>query len=134
MSEGIDLMRRTAIVGLAVVALAASSTAPAGAITNGRADGVRHPAVGAIVADWSSASPGPEITCSGTLVAERVLLTVAHCIHFVLGQGLDFRVTFDPVYDESADAPGGLISGVAVAHPRFGSPARRTPATSPSWS
>ena len=114
-------MRRTALVACAGLLLAAATAAPASAITNGSPDGNLHPSVGAIVADWTSASPGPDVTCSGTLIGARVFLTVAHCTTFLVARGHDIRVTFSPAYDEDAEAPAGLIAGTAVAHPLFGS-------------
>jgi hypothetical protein len=114
-------MRRTALVACAGLLLAAATAGPASAITNGSPDGDLHPSVGAIVADWSSASPGPDVTCSGTLIDTRVFLTVAHCTTFLVARGHDIRVTFSPHYDEDAVAPTGLIAGTAVAHPLFGS-------------
>ena len=96
--------------------LAAATAGPASAITNGSPDGDLHLSVGAIVADWSSASPGPDVTCSGTLIDARVFLTVAHCTTFLVAGGHDIRVTFSPHYDEDAVAPTGLIAGAAVAH------------------
>ena len=52
-------MRRTLLVPGCMLLLAAATAAPATAITNGDPDGNLHPHVGAIVADWTSASPGP---------------------------------------------------------------------------
>ena len=49
------------------------------AITFGQPDGNLHPNVGALVADWDPDSPGPDIFCSGTLIAPTVFLTAAHC-------------------------------------------------------
>ena len=114
-------MRRTLLVAVCVPLLVAVAATPASAITNGRPDGGLHPNVGAIVADWSSASPGPDVTCSGTLIGSKAFLTVAHCTEFLLARGLPIRVTFDSVYDENADNPEGLIAGTGTAHPLFGS-------------
>ena len=113
-------MRRTPLVLCCAALLAVATAAPAGAITNGQPDGNLHPNVGAIVADWTSASPGPDVTCSGTLISPSVFLTVAHCTEFLVARGHDIRVTFDAHYDENAEAPAGLVAGTAVAHPLFG--------------
>jgi V8-like Glu-specific endopeptidase len=86
-------MRRligTAATILGLLALAA----PAAAITNGTADGNRHPGVGALVADQAY-SDGTWTYCSGTLIAPRVFLTAAHC-----GEGDRVRVTFDAAYQD----------------------------------
>jgi secreted trypsin-like serine protease len=52
---------------------------PAQAITYGEVDGKRHPNVGAIIA---KDVPRNEffVLCSGTLVAENLFLTAAHCV------------------------------------------------------
>ena len=77
------LSRRTIRTGLTVVVLAMAglvlSVGPAGAITFGQPDGTRHPNVGALLADYDPDSPGPDILCSGTLIAPAVFLTAAHC-------------------------------------------------------
>lgn len=114
-------MRRTLLVAMCVPLLVAGAVTPATAITNGHPDGGLHPSVGAIVADWSSASPGPDVTCSGTLIGSTAFLTAAHCTEFLLARGLPIRVTFDSAYDENAETPEGLIAGAATAHPLFGS-------------
>jgi V8-like Glu-specific endopeptidase len=78
--------------------LAASATlilaAPAGAITNGTADGNGHPNVGGLVADQAY-SDGTWIYCSGTLVSPTVFLTAAHC-----AEGDRVRVTFSSAYQD----------------------------------
>jgi hypothetical protein len=97
---------------LKVVALACATVAvvaaTANAITFGEPDGMRHPNVGALVADWNPDSPGPDQFCSGTLVSPTLFLTAAHCM-FGWDEGTDFWVTFSPTYDEEAAAPSGLV-------------------------
>src|SRR3954452_18387902 len=68
--------------------------APAGAITNGSADGNGHPNVGGLVADQAY-SDGTWIYCSGTLIAPKVFLTAAHC-----AEGDRVRVSFDSAYQD----------------------------------
>lgn len=113
-------MRRLLILTF-VLALACASTAPASAITFGDPDGGLHPNVGVVVTDRNAASPGPDITCSGTLISEDVFLTVAHCVDVLERVGQPYWVTFDPTYDEDASAPTGLIPGTAIRHPLWGS-------------
>lgn len=52
----------------------------AGAITFGQPDGNRHPQVGALLYDWDPDSPGPDVACTGTLIAARIFLTASHCL------------------------------------------------------
>ena len=115
----IHVMRRLLILAIAAV-LAGFGMAPAHAITQGQPDGGLHPNVGAVVADYDGESPGPDIVCSGTLIAPTVFLTVAHCIAFIQSQDLDVWVSFDPTYNEEEAAPTGLFGGTAVRNPLFG--------------
>src|SRR3712207_8232781 len=84
-------MRR--VVFLFVLLAALVSATPAGAITNGKADGNAHPNVGGLVAA-TAYSDGTWLYCSGTLLAPRVFLTAAHCG----ADGEAVRVSFDPAY------------------------------------
>jgi hypothetical protein len=84
--------RLITVVGLGA-ALAVVS--PAGAITNGTADGQRHPNVGGLVAD-TQYSDGTWIYCSGTLISPTVFLTAAHCAE----ASDQVRVTFDTAYQD----------------------------------
>src|ERR671936_1716345 len=115
-------MRRSLAL-FAVAALAALSLAagPAGAITFGQPDGNLHPNVGALLADWDDESPGPDILCSGTLIAPRVYLTASHCTAFLESEGISqVWVTFASAYDEDAASLSGLFAGAYVTHPEFG--------------
>ena len=113
-------MRRLFIPILAL-ALVCAGAVPASAITFGDPDGELHPNVGVVVIDRNAASPGPDITCSGTLISETVFLTVAHCVDVLERVGQPYWVTFTTAYDEDASAPAGLISGTAIKHPQWGS-------------
>jgi secreted trypsin-like serine protease len=117
--------KRTARMGGAAVLLVLASLAlnvgTAGAITFGQPDGERHPNVGALLADWDPDSPGPDILCSGTLIAPTVFLTAAHCTASLEADGItEVWVTFASDYDEDATSPAGLIAGTPVSHPDFG--------------
>jgi V8-like Glu-specific endopeptidase len=81
-----------AVLIATVVALFA--TAPAGAITNGTADGNAHPNVGGLV-NATQYSDGTWIYCSGTLISSTVFLTAAHCAE----NGERVAVTFDTDYE-----------------------------------
>lgn len=98
---------RLYVAALACAAAAVVATT-ASAITFGEPDGTRHPNVGALVADWNPDSPGPDQFCTGTLVTDRLFLTAAHCM-FGWPAGTQFWVTFDPVYNEAAATPSGLV-------------------------
>jgi secreted trypsin-like serine protease len=114
-------VRRSLLIVLLAVAALLLPAATANAITFGQPDGNRHPNVGALVADWDEESPGPDVFCSGTLIAPTVFLTAAHCIASLEARGItEVWVTFAADYDEDAASPGGLIAGTPVAHPEFG--------------
>lgn len=98
---------RLKIVALAC-GLAAVLIATVNAITFGEPDGMRHPNVGALVAEWNSESPGPDAFCTGTLVSPTLFLTAAHCM-YGWDEGTEFWVTFSPSYDEDAAIPAGLV-------------------------
>lgn len=109
---------------LALVAVAAATlfvVGPASAITFGQPDGGLHPEVGALLADYDPGSPGPEILCSGTLIAPTVFLTAGHCTSFLESEGISqVWVTFAPSYDEDSSSLSGLIGGSFVTHPGYG--------------
>ena len=90
----------------------------AGAITFGQPDGNRHPQVGAVLYDWNPDSPGPDVVCTGTLIAPRIFLTASHCFD---GDGQRVAVTFASDYNEDAASPTGIVRGTAQTHPLFGS-------------
>jgi secreted trypsin-like serine protease len=99
-------MRKVLLVLAVTTGFATLTAAPAGAIVYGEFDGNGHPNVGAIVADWRDFGSGNlELFCSGTLIAEDVFLTAAHCTAALISLGVPedkVFVTFDPVFDESA--------------------------------
>jgi secreted trypsin-like serine protease len=115
-------LRKGLTVVLVVLAGLVLSVGPASAITFGQPDGNRHPNVGAVLADYDPDSPGPDILCSGTLVAPKVFLTAAHCTAFLETEGISqVWVTFAPAYDEDSTSLAGLLSGSYVTNPEFGS-------------
>jgi secreted trypsin-like serine protease len=119
--------KRTIRKGLTVVLVAMASLVltigPAGAITFGQPDGNLHPNVGALLADYDPDSPGPDILCSGTLIAPTVFLTAAHCTAFLEAQGINqVWVSFAPAYDEDSTSLAGLVAASRyVGNPQFGS-------------
>ena len=85
-------MRRLITLTTVLVA-AVISVSPAAAITNGTADGQRHPNVGGLVSP-TQYSDGTWLYCSGTLISPTVFLTAAHCAE----DGERVGVTFDTAY------------------------------------
>jgi len=81
------------LITLAVVVAALTAVSPAAAITNGTADGNRHPNVGGLVS-LTQYSDGTWIYCSGTLISPTVFLAAAHCAE----DGELVGVTFDTAY------------------------------------
>ena len=73
-------MKLCAAIGAALFAAALAAT-PALAIDDGVPDRAGHPYVGALVADPDGDGPqAPFVWCSGSVVADGVFLTAAHCI------------------------------------------------------
>jgi V8-like Glu-specific endopeptidase len=81
------------LITVTVVVAALTAVSPAAAITNGSADGNRHPNVGGLVSP-TQYSDGTWIYCSGTLISPTVVLTAAHCAN----DGQRVGVTFDTAY------------------------------------
>ena len=97
-------MRR--LISAAVLVAALTAVSPAGAITNGTADGQGHPNVGGLVAA-TQYSDGTWIYCSGTLISPTVFLTAAHC-----AEASDrVRVTFDSAYTDGDKVYTGTFHG-----------------------
>jgi hypothetical protein len=88
-------VRRRLVLALAVLAAVLLPAAPAGAITNGTADGTGHPSTGGLVSPVQY-SDGTWLYCSGTLISPTVFLTAAHCAE----DGERVGVTFDPAYED----------------------------------
>lgn len=96
-------MRR--LLALSVVLVTGLLAAgPAAAITNGTADGNRHPNVGGLV-NATQYSDGTWLYCSGTLISSTVFLTAAHCGE----EGERVRVTFDTAYMDGDKTYAGVF-------------------------
>ena len=118
------VVRRLCMALLTGLALTVGAASPASAITFGQRDGELHPQVGALLAELSPDSPGPELLCSGTLIAPRVFLTASHCTAYLEEQGIpahDVWVSFAPSFDEDSASTAGLIRGTYHTNPQFGS-------------
>jgi V8-like Glu-specific endopeptidase len=92
------------LITAAVLVAALSSVSSASAITNGTADGNKHPNVGGLVAD-TQYSDGTWIYCSGTLISPTVFLTAAHCAD----DGQRVRITFDTAYQDGDTTYSGTF-------------------------
>jgi V8-like Glu-specific endopeptidase len=92
------------LVTLAALGAALITPASAGAITNGAADGNRHPNVGGLVSP-TQYSDGTWIYCSGTLISPTVFLTAAHCAE----DGQRVGVTFDTAYQAGDKVSFGTL-------------------------
>jgi V8-like Glu-specific endopeptidase len=92
------------LITAAVLVAALSSVSSASAITNGTADGNKHPNVGGLVAD-TQYSDGTWIYCSGTLISPTVFLTAAHCAD----DGQRVRITFDTAYQDGDKTYSGTF-------------------------
>jgi hypothetical protein len=82
-----------------------------------------HPEVGALLADYDPDSPGPDLLCSGTLIAPTVFLTASHCTAYLESQDIaadDVWVTFASSYDDSTST-AGLIGGTYHTNPLYAS-------------
>src|SRR3954468_14439897 len=91
--------------------------APASAITNGAADGSRHPNVGGLVAP-TPYSDGTWLYCSGTLIAPTVFLTAAHCDEGTA----KVRVTFSSAYRAGDTVYSGTFHGDPAYNQRQSDP------------
>jgi secreted trypsin-like serine protease len=100
-------MKKKILSTLLVALLALALAIPAQAITFGELDEGRHPFVGAL-GIWMDGQPW--IDCSGTLIAQDVFLTAAHCVAWLSPSGMDASdlwVSFDTAPE----------SGIAVMLP-----------------
>jgi len=105
-------MRRVVLTAVLLLAVLLPA-GPAAAITNGVADGGRHPDVGGLVSA-TQYSDGTWLYCSGTLISPTVFLTAAHCG----ADGERVGVTFDTAYQ----AGDKVYSGTFHADPLYPGP------------
>jgi Trypsin len=102
---------RKLVAGMLITTAALVAAAPAGAITNGAADGNRHPEVGMMLSQQVH-SDGTWTRCTGTLISSTVFLTAAHC---EIPGVTRVKVTFDSAYV----APGTTFTGTWHADPLY---------------
>lgn len=95
-----------------VAAIALVAIEPAAGIIGGQADGNGHPNVGAV----DVRPTGRTIPASGILISPTVYLTAGHVTRFFDQAGVtQARVTFDPVYSDSAT----FYTGTVHTNPAF---------------
>jgi hypothetical protein len=118
-----DMMKKKTIGILVVLVLILVIAIPVSAITFGEQDNGRHPYVGLIGfydEDWNWMW-----RCSGTLIADQVVLTAGHCTgeDEELGAPANARVWFDEeiIYDPDLDDYTNEVfyNGVPVPHPEY---------------
>jgi Trypsin len=105
---GRRLRRSIPMVFLLVLAVAlVLGPSSASAITYGVPDGVGHPGVGALVAEFNGQK---DWLCTGTLISPTIFLTAAHCTAYLQSIGITkVWVTFDEEFDA---VNGSFVPGV----------------------
>ena len=100
--------------------------APAHAITYGVPDAGEHPNVGSFVGEFTDPTTGDTLlfqVCTGTLIAEDVVLSASHCFSGLPPEITDITFTLDPVIDAdrdgAVDADVELLTGTPVTHPLY---------------
>src|SRR3972149_4868202 len=106
-------MLRKLLAALAALIVLSLSVSGAQAITYGSRDDCGHPNLGALVGEFDGQK---QLVFSGTLIAEDVFLTAAHCTWYIESLGIEsVWVTFD------TQPTGGsvFIPGVMHTNPGF---------------
>jgi hypothetical protein len=116
-----------AVLTALVVGLVTGMQTSAQAITFGVPDAGEHPNVGSFVGEFTDPETGETSLfrlCTGTLIAEDVVLSASHCFSGLPATITSITFTFDEVIDEDRDgvidADVTLLSGTPVTHPLFG--------------
>ena len=109
------MIRRYLVILAATLALLLPVASPAGAVTDGWADGGAHPYVGLVV--FYDAEGAPLWRCSGTLISPTVLLTAGHCTF----EAASAQVWFDEAVTTALGYPfSGGITGTPVTYGVYG--------------
>lgn len=116
-----------------VAGLITGTQTSAQAITFGVPDAGEHPNVGSFIGEFTDPESGTVLhfqLCTGTLVAEDVVLSASHCFVGLPPTITDVWFTLDEVIDEDRDTlvddDVTLLSGTPVTHPLFGHRANNT--------
>jgi hypothetical protein len=122
-----------ATVATLVAGLVAGTQTSAHAITFGAPDNGEHPNVGSFVGEFTDPDTGATSLfqlCTGTLIAEDVVLSASHCFVGLPETITEVSFTLDEVIDANrdgvVDADVTLLSGTPVTHPLFGRRANNT--------
>jgi secreted trypsin-like serine protease len=108
---------KSLIVLTIVLVLALGLAGIANAITFGEPDGNLHPNVGVMVLQFPDGSRA--LLCSGSLIADKVFLTAAHCTNYLSANDVDphdIWVSFDSVVGPDAT----LYRGTYKVNPNYG--------------
>lgn len=121
------------VTGLVAGLLAATQTS-AHAITFGVPDAGEHPSVGSLVGEFTDPDTGDTTLfqlCTGTLIAEDVVLSASHCFSGLPPVITDITFTLDETIDSDrdgdVDADVELLTGTPVVHPLYGSGGQGNP-------
>ena len=120
--------RSRLLVSVLAVVLVAMLPSTANAISYGVPDNGEHPNVGSFVAEFTDPATGQTAMvqlCTGTLIADDVVLSASHCFSGAAASAFGTPYfTLDEVIDANRDGvvdPGvTLLSGTPVTHPLYG--------------
>jgi secreted trypsin-like serine protease len=108
-----------------VAGLLAGTQTSAHAITYGVPDAGEHPSVGSFVGEYTDPETG-EVSlfqlCTGTLIAEDVVLSASHCFGLppeITDVAFTLEEVIDADRDGDVDADVELLAGTPVTHPLF---------------
>jgi hypothetical protein len=136
MEEGIQMKgtKKCLIVLTIVLGLALGSFGIVSAITNGQPDGDNHPYVALLIFGWETDDGFvPGWRCSGSLIAEDVILTAGHCTDGATGARVWFDEgpidwgSWDPGLDPTCKGEKGYpcrgdADGTPYTNPKYRSP------------
>lgn len=112
------MIRRTLLLAMTAVTVAALGSIPLRAVTDGELDGDRHPYVGLMVAQ--AANGTPLWRCSGTLLSATIFLTAGHCTE---APAAHVEIWFDADVESGIPANGypndGDVGGKPYTHPQY---------------
>jgi hypothetical protein len=126
--------RSTMLVSVLAAILVVLVPGASHAISYGTPDKGEHPNVGSFVTEFTDPDTGDTVLvqlCTGTLIAEDVVLSASHCFSGLPPELGTTFFTLDEVIDANrdgvVDAGVDLLTGTAVTHPRFGTTGQNNP-------